>query len=684
MQTAFKFSSWWPCPYVNVEDCYRLRLPGCFKDWSEDVEIWGAKANTAPGSSPGPSRNRRGTSPLGELGLERCDNREVGSDTYCTVAVPFSRIPSPFADLTDRADRHFVNNHAHSEVKVLFHKVRDFIHTSRIKGLNEEAHGTFVALQHGSTARWNFLPVRSSRPHFSLDKEKTIPGVPLDVQMRKNAKTAEKDYFIINKDCDICIINDRHVGRRLTAGPLPDFVVILTDCWVVFWWRTGAAVDYVPRAVSEVSLTQILSTIVPTDVSSQDTRKAEEDGTTKEPSPPPGSAKKGVDNNEKPSSPATGSSDRGKDTNQPAAPLETWGDIFNQSLALHRSKLDGLNHTPYKIQEYDGMDLEDVVLAVGTIWDALRNLGTYAFVGEERLNPAYSKVVEDGLLESSGVVGGKNGRFIMPLGFEPNQRKQDKHFQKNQAEIQKQKLAKAKDEKGGKSVPGPLGHILLAVARRRSPETNQVDIEIRDSLPGYENSNHIQERAQKLAAKWLKMEEMTPNFRYVKVIKQPRRFNTCGLFTILNAWSVMLGIPLLGELERSNHRDKNDTEFLERALEIVNLALAGCMDSRTIQALLNVYGYSAEQDVQDFPEHSVDAVRMDPDRLKRRLRRQHHKDRDFPSPTPSPSSSQGSAHSSSDAELKQALFESVVNQTLVENPGLSREEAEDIVRNDPK
>ena len=448
-----------------------------------------------------------------------------------------------------------------------------------------------------------------------------------------------------------------------------------------------------------------MSTIVPADVSSQDIQEVEEDGPTKEPSPPPGSAKEGDDNTEKPSSPtkepspppgsakegddntekpsspATGSSDKGKATDQPAAPQETWEDIFNQRLALHRSRLHRLKRTADKIKEYDGMDFENVVVAVATIWEALRNLGTYAFVGEEQLNPAYSRALKDGIYDSLGVVGGVNGRFIMPLFFQPSQADQEKYYQKEHAKFQLEKLAKLEDKKDGKKDQGPLGHILLAVARRGSPETNQVDIEIRDSLPGLENRNHIEERAQRLAAKWLDIEEVTPNFADVTVISQPYHVNPCGLYTIFNAWAVMLGIPLLGERQRSNHRVKTSREFHERGLEIVNLALAGCMDSRTIQAFLNVYGYSAEQDVQDLPEHRVDAVRMDSDRLKRRLERQKYKDEGFPSLTPSPSSSQGPAHSSSSPELKQALHDSKVLQALADIPGLTQEEAEILVQN---
>ena len=143
----------------------------------------------------------------------------------------------------------------------------------------------------------------------------------------------------------------------------------------------------------------------------------------------------------------------------------------------------------------------------------------------------------------------------------------------------------------------------------------------------------------------------------------------------------MLGIPLLEELKRSNHRDDNDTEFLERALDIVNLALAGCMDSRTIQAFLNVYGYSAKQDVHDLPEHTVNAVRKGPRRLERSLEHQKEKDENIPSLTPSPSSSQGSTHSLSSAAVQKALFDSEVDRTLAQVPGLSREQAENLVQN---
>ena len=153
---------------------------------------------------------------------------------------------------------HIVDSHAHSWVRDLFHRVRDEVYSSRIiSGLGTGSHGVICVLQFETQDHVDVFEVPYDRLKFSLEfknrKGKT-PGVALDVQVCKNAKTDEIDYFIINNDCDLFIINDRHVGRRLAAGPLPDFAVILTDRWVMFWWRSRAALDYVPRAVLEVSL----------------------------------------------------------------------------------------------------------------------------------------------------------------------------------------------------------------------------------------------------------------------------------------------------------------------------------------------------------------------------------------------------------------------------------------------
>ena len=220
-----------------------------------------AKANTAPDLSPSPSRNKREIRPLEEstsLGYHRID-----SDLCCTDAVELCRIPSPLANLTDQdqAERlmHIVDSHAHPGIQDLFHRVHDEVYSSRIiSGLDSGSHAVFCGLQFETQDHVDVFEVPYDRPKFSLrfkDREATTPGAAFDVRVCKNAKTDDIDYFIINKDYDLFIINDRVVGRRLAAGPLPDFAVILTDRWVMFWWRSRAAMDYVPRAVLEVSVT---------------------------------------------------------------------------------------------------------------------------------------------------------------------------------------------------------------------------------------------------------------------------------------------------------------------------------------------------------------------------------------------------------------------------------------------
>jgi len=70
----------------------------------------------------------------------------------------------------------------------------------------------------------------------------------------------------------------------------------------------------------------------------------------------------------------------------------------------------------------------------------------------------------------------------------------------------------------------------------------------------------------------------------------------------------MLGIPIQpGEERRGQHSFE---EFEEVGIEIINLAIMGVMNSRTIQALMNVYGYSEEQNPGEPVSHEINAVRM--------------------------------------------------------------------------
>ncbi len=70
--------------------------------------------------------------------------------------------------------------------------------------------------------------------------------------------------------------------------------------------------------------------------------------------------------------------------------------------------------------------------------------------------------------------------------------------------------------------------------------------------------------------------------------------HSCGLYTILNAWALILGIPIQHQDLWTPGRNAHE-RFVKAGLEIVNLAMTGFISSRTIQAFMNVRGYSEEQ-----------------------------------------------------------------------------------------
>ena len=397
--------------------------------------------------------------------------------------------------------------------------------------------------------------------------------------------------------------------------------------------------------------------------------------TNKDPTPPPADVKE-KSTAEEPNTHTTDVKQKYNDTTESQTSPLTWEDIMNDGLGRHRDSRAKNGNTPSQIKYYQGMIFDQALLAVATIWEALRNQGmTYAFAGEEILNPEFANAIMPG----SCVIGGKENTFIMPLFFPPDTHT---YYKKHQEKKAKQREAKTETEKQKANkirVPQPLGHILLAVARKGSPKAESIQIEIRDSWPGIKDLGDIHKRAREVAAKWSGM-NADPVFETVKVVQQPYDSNACGLLTILNAWAVMLGIPLLADRRRRT-KASQDVEFLELGLEIVNLALDGFMDSRTIQAFLNVYGYSEDQDVNTQPSHTVDAVEMDAARLKRLLLLQKPKDAvgDLSSHSPS----QASALNPGSTDSEKAKQESKVQFFTERAPEATPEQVTKFIAADP-
>lgn len=177
----------------------------------------------------------------------------------------------------------------------------------------------------------------------------------------------------------------------------------------------------------------------------------------------------------------------------------------------------------------------------------------------------------------------------------------------------------------------PVGHLMLAVAERSTALSDDVKLIFMDSASSIAASPEQRAAAEGLVrySGWMgvdgKGDALVRNPRFVEEWRPcPRQEcgNTCGVSLILNAWAYMLGIPVYpGPHRRSppNSTPKGGQEFHIFGLEIINLALAGHMNSDVIQAFMNYYGYSEDQDPNDpsAVARPMQAVRLSPEQLER-------------------------------------------------------------------
>ena len=257
-----------------------------------------------------------------------------------------------------------------------------------------------------------------------------------------------------------------------------------------------------------------------------------------------------------------------------------------------------------------------VVLGIAPIWEGLKRLGRpefdFAYAGLDVFSPG-------GPQEEIGAVGGWS-RFIMPLFFS----------RKDSRELENPSQVKGTIE--------TVGHLLLCVAElvdvadARERPAMTVQLEILDSQRGLVSEEDIRRVAESKIrdSRWLGRKGHQGRVKYnviFRAVPQQVGVNTCGLYTILNAWAYMLNIPIHpGRFRRGRDKttinDNIDTEFLIQGRGIVQLALRGFMDSATIQAYFQKYGYAVEQRFGD-PARTVvqvHAVGMNQEKLTRTLR----------------------------------------------------------------
>jgi hypothetical protein len=232
---------------------------------------------------------------------------------------------------------------------------------------------------------------------------------------------------------------------------------------------------------------------------------------------------------------------------------------------------------------------EDVVLAIASLWEGLRQNGVefaYGTANCFRGNRDAATVME------GMTVVLQPHPLIMPLLFV--------------REYSSDTRAPTGTAKRGHN---PIGHLILAVAERPSAASNDVRLIFMDSAPQPNARQTYRDSVQGLVrySGWMGVDAaghaLPSNPRFTEEWRPcplQEGGNTCGMSTIFNAWAYMLGIPVVPSgVRRKRAVNKGTRAYMATGLEIVNLAIAGLMDSGTIQAFMNYYGYSDHEDPND-------------------------------------------------------------------------------------
>lgn len=402
------------------------------------------------------------------------------------------------------------------------------------------------------------------------------------IEVYREGDGEHANFFLVWEKIDqvkvngkLCASKDKK-GSEIAVGPLPDFAIVEAEETIIFWFRNEEALGYLlpESTIAKPAVTdaEILG---------------EEPG--EEPSA------------EQPKEAAR---------NQ----RRTWKDIMQEGLSKHR-----LEHAkdPEKpefahIGATSMLELDSVVLAIGSVWQGLAERG-HLFAYNETVHfyqARFLRRVGDPIIRAAVY---RPNDLVIPMLL-------DNHnvSPPNSARPTSPPVSQEEREKRPKKP-----HILLGVAQDKGDGT--VNTIVMDSFPGYHHPGRIRGSIRKtvLDIGWISMDQHGDAVRLekepdwtdeVREVPAQEGVDTCGIYTILNAWVYMLELPALNGRARLPDAERGDDdaeEFLQGALEIINLALSGHMDLGTIQAFLNYFGYCQLQ------EPEGDGIRLGPDRTAR-------------------------------------------------------------------
>ncbi|KAI4253665.1 MAG: hypothetical protein LQ352_003553 [Teloschistes flavicans] len=445
--------------------------------------------------------------------------------------------------------------------------------------------------------------VRMPRTAKVADRKKAnAPGARSVVEVfRENDEQGVPQFFLrweiptaVKVNGDAC--THASGNGNFVIGPLPDYAIIEIGNAIIFWWKNASGLTYMPKDLAE-TIKQLPTNIEAEAAAGDKTRR------------------------------------------------DQWGKILKAGLktsSTRQSRAHGEQPSVHGIDVSDDWqtiratrDLADshVFLATASVWRGLRNDGWgFAFGGNSqqqqiRMYPTSTEFFDT--CRSAGVkavVGGPDD-LILPLVYNadhesPPSSATEAQFPQGAHEEPPQpaetETAKGKEKEPGKerkkSAPRNLvGHTLFAAAHRRADGT--IETRVMDSASGSAIKDP-HDTVQKLVKRsgWLahdadgypEIPPMTLRFERVDVPvpRQGMGQNSCGIHTILNAWRYMMGLPAVNQTVRLHQPDVRsrdyrvlDEAFINDALELINLAIAGHVDLGTIQAFMNYHGFCQLQDL---------------------------------------------------------------------------------------
>ncbi|KAI9724152.1 MAG: hypothetical protein M1812_000871 [Candelaria pacifica] len=135
------------------------------------------------------------------------------------------------------------------------------------------------------------------------------------------------------------------------------------------------------------------------------------------------------------------------------------------------------------------------------------------------------------------------------------------------------------------------GHYVLVIAERMPAREEFITFTIFNSASSIPVLDTIRRAAKDVVTHsgWLPL-GLEPKFGK----SQPRPASQqlgkySGIHVVLNAWAYMLHIPLNTSPEKKMNRT-----FYNQALQVINLALSGHMDTKTIRTFFNVHGFASQ------------------------------------------------------------------------------------------